>query len=263
VSFERDIIALSAGSWTTTSFWDFTKEQVDVSARHAPVEPRPVDYGAFEKGLKLALGTWPRDEFLSNRGLLVTMVTLTPLFRSYLVFGSSKRPSALALNRVPLVIFALYVIAALALEAGMHAVTYQTVQMLFSRYRAFLALVAMADCTAGWSPSGGPGLRMTAGESADGYVRYLRACRALMSNDQTVATVLATGCESVTVGRLESLEQLAVRLANRIAVSRAANKGWSGLFDGSLAARATLSSVPESVIVRYALSHRVRHSRPS
>lgn len=111
----------------------------------------------FEHDMFEALGERPSREALMNPSLVTTMIAVTPVLRSQLLFLATRdrrAPEALVpACRIPYVLIALNALAALAIDAGMRRVTYQTVMSLFTGSRSLLAILACADQSMRWRPS--------------------------------------------------------------------------------------------------------------
>ena len=176
---------------------------------------------SFCEHLRAALGSWPSSVHDTHPGIIRTMVAATPILRSYIVFqGAQARRGSwqLPFERVPYLLLALQKILALAHEAGMPNVTYQTVMCLFAGYRAFLDLAGIMDCPMVWSPTARIGLARDAKEHSDAYARYVRTAKALLRNSppRSLGRVLGASCGQETVGRLALLEAVSQRLAGRL-----------------------------------------------
>jgi hypothetical protein len=187
----------------------------------------------FRRLLYEVLGSGPAEAHERHPALVRTMVASTPFLRSQIVFPSRKQDagqSRVGLERVPHVLMVLHALAALAREAGMRDVTYQTVVRLFMDHRALLTLLAHIDCTMTWKPGVLIDLPFT--RRPDFQSRYLRVARALLPGRQAPPSTLLGQvlCEHLPpdgLHRVEFLKLLAPRLSGRIVMrAGAAGAGW-------------------------------------
>jgi hypothetical protein len=141
-------------------------------------------------------------------------------------------------------------VLALAVDAGMKDLTLQSATKLFQAYKAFFALVGMADCRMEWTRSARPTLRSTKDDTVTSYLDYVRCAKALAAAG-TVRPVLgrifAAVCHGERIGRLERLERVSRKLVGRIAL----NGGGPGR-GRYLVKRWILVNAPEEVFMRWA-----------
>jgi hypothetical protein len=119
--------------------------------------------------------------------------------------------------RIPRLVLAIHKLVALAAEAGMNEISYQTVMAMAHRYAFLLRFSVWADERMTWRASRGQIYRRR-GENRDAYGRYVRAAKMLGSGDRSMvlADVLSTSCGDDALGRLDRLERLCKRLATSI-----------------------------------------------
>jgi hypothetical protein len=119
--------------------------------------------------------------------------------------------------RTPRLVLAIHKLLALAAEAGMKNITYQTVMGVARQYAFLLRFSVWADEPMRWRASRRQ-VHGRKGESREAYGRYVRAAKMLGSNDSSIllADVLSASCGEEPLGRLDRLERLCRRLATSI-----------------------------------------------
>jgi Fe-S-cluster containining protein len=144
VALERRICEMAEQQTHATRYATFAAEQLAVSRKDAADDGRQraaKDVDVFLATVHDVLREHPPagDD---DPTLLRTMVGITPAIRARIVFGYGEIPGPADLERVPYLLLALYTFAGLARQAGMGAVTYQTVMGLFDTYRPLLMVLA-------------------------------------------------------------------------------------------------------------------------
>ena len=186
----------------------------------------------FKPHLETLLGCSPARERKSSE-TEATLWAATATLRSQLQFlpiKSAKPALALPPVRIPRFILALHSLLALAAEAGMKSLTYQTVMGIAREYPVLLRFCAWSDEPMAWRASRGQITRRK-GESRDAFKRYVEAARMLGSNDSSLVLgdVLSKCCGEEPLGRLNRLERLCRRLASSIVPRSEAGKGRPSL----------------------------------
>ena len=258
VGLERNIVRLSEGRLGVANYEEFVLDQVAATAE-MDAEGRDLGDVAldsreqienFRSELRSVLGVWPSAA--AEQLIVKTMVAATPALRSRLVFPNANAPqgAGVTLARVPYLLLALQKLAALAVEAGMHDVTYQTVSKLLRSYGALLTLACFANCRMQWARSARPDLHPHDGESVDSYTRYIRAAKALVAasgSGPSLGQVLSSSAGDDTLGRLERLDCLARRFVGRLVPA-----GGSRPPSACSLRRWILAKAPESVFAKAA-----------
>jgi len=192
----------------------FSEEKNDESPKEA------VD--AFLTSFRKLLGVWPSKESESNRQLAQAMRSMTPILRSALVFtresdaGRFEKPR---LKDVPLILLAVQKIAALAIDAGMASVSYQTVMKLFRTYQHLLRLAPQARHSWQWRED--LQISLPPSGSTDQRIRIIRTAKNLLRSNQADATlslgeIVDQSIEPSDIGRLEALNTIAGQLVGKI-----------------------------------------------
>ena len=210
---------------------------------------------AFRPHLEKLLGCWPGLSHENAPELARIVRAVTPTLRSQLLFpsGTSVRLLLpLRVTRIPRLIFAIHKLVALAAEAGMATITYQTVMEIAHRYAFLLRFSVWADEPMKWRASRGQIYRRK-GENRDAYGRYVRAARMLGSRDESMvlADVLSTSCGDDALGRLDRLDRLCRRLATSIKPRNDRLGSWRPSFGGWL-----LRNASESALWKFASARR-------
>lgn len=223
ISLERQVVDLSEQYMHQSNYGDFAAAQLDATYRTLQdlqpgdvPSPQPPRDGALERFLEevcellgISRGVLARSDMVTR-----TVTAVTPAVRSQLVFrgaGAQDRnaPRALwdglELDRVPYLLAALHALAALAEQAGMRTVTYQTVFRLIHDHHALLFMLAYADCVVAWRPGLLIDLRLPNDE--DFQKPFIRLARALLPerNRKARAKLADLVCE---VNRFEGVERL-------------------------------------------------------
>ena len=154
-----------------------------------------------------------------DQALVRTMVGMTPSIRARLVFeqGAASEPGGVA--RIPFLLLALHTLATFAREAGMAAVTYQSVMGLLDAYRPLLSLLASIDRVMVWTPEATVGFATMSDKSLRS--RYLGVAKALLPSAQRRAPVplgriLSEHAVADGMDRILFLKLLARRLEGQI-----------------------------------------------
>jgi hypothetical protein len=237
ISLEREVVDLSEQYMHESNYGGFAAAQLEAtyrtlqSLRPGNVPPQPPTDSAFERFLEqscellgITRGVLGRSDMLTR-----TVTAVTPAVRSQLVFRSAgaqdrNAPPALGggfeLDRVPYLLAALHALAALAEQAGMRAVTYQTVFRLIHDHQPLLFLLAYADCVVAWRPGFLIDVRLPNEE--DFQKPFIRLARALLPerNRKARAKLADLVCEVNRfdgVERLRFLQLVAQRLVGRVA----------------------------------------------
>jgi hypothetical protein len=114
---------------------------------------------------------------------------------------------------------ALYVICRLAFEAGMTAITYQTITRLLSGYAPLLSMLSYLDCKVAWKSTAV--VPWPFDGDAEAQVAYLRIARLLLPSRQrsqaaTLGATLRAHVPMAGLSRIQFLKALAAQLAGRI-----------------------------------------------
>lgn len=244
LAVERAILAASRNLPPISSYEDFVLIQTSLKARlSARQGENNVDAEALEKfgfHLRKALGTWPSPKYESDGELLRLMIAMTPTIRSWLLFltePSGELFGQTRSDRVPFLILALHKVAALALEAGMERVTFQTISRLFQTYLPTLTLLSFADCRLMIDFS--RPIDLSTGWGKPMHDRYVDIVRALMGTSRlpptlTVGEIVNKFASGDPTGRLAMLNAIANRVVNRLSLvsdgkhshKRASARAW-------------------------------------
>lgn len=228
VALERSIVSMSEEYLSAAAYEAFVAAQCDATrdasiwnvCRTAPAVPTREETWRWLRLVCEVLGACPRPEYAEHPTLIRTMVASTPALRSLLVFRQPDRMpghSIVPLERVPYVLLALHTLAALALEAGMTAVSYQTLMGLYRDHGPLLRMLAYVDCVMTWHPAGVVELAMDGGP--DNQRRYIRIIQAIMSTAAIPRSLGRILCDNATQEQLDRsvfLRAVARRLADRL-----------------------------------------------
>jgi hypothetical protein len=169
------------------------------------------------------LGTWPSIGSLSDPLLSRLLVASTPSIRARLLFSPTSDKSGPAAFRVPLdilpeFVYLLHKVMALARDAGMGTINYQTVSRLAADHGALLAFMSYLDRRVAICRSRPIDLRPFG--SNEDYSRFLTLVRTLhrVSTDSAVVLgeVICQVLRGRRDGRVQWLSSVATRLAARL-----------------------------------------------
>jgi hypothetical protein len=230
IRLEREIVALSQAA-DVAHYGSFVAAQLQATA--AAFGPAPPEGGADLDHGSSALAYLRRacsvldvsvDEVLAPRPALTrTMVSLTPVVRHMIVFpdpsAAVSSPCRMSLDRVPYVLYGLYLVAWLAETAGMRQVTYQTVVRLFHDFKDLLVLLAYGDAVMTWQA----GIRIDLSPTGQSSFnrQYLRIARTLLRSAQSgtrlpLAAAMSAHNPFHGASRAAFLRLLTQRLTGRI-----------------------------------------------
>jgi Fe-S-cluster containining protein len=199
VSLERMITDLSETLLRGNDFISFVNAQLELTAEIFPATlerertitqstnpPKAEDILAM---IARVLGISEAEFSRRTPEVTSTMMVMTPVLRSYLVFveanpQSQRAPFAprIPLARVPHIILATYMFAQLAEATGMNTITYQTVCKLFEMYQPLLYMLAHLDARLHWRKKTILDLPMPASQAFQG--QYIRIAKALLASRQ-------------------------------------------------------------------------------
>jgi len=225
IRLERTIVALSERHLKGSSFLEFAEAQS--TATHGLLRSREPSVVGLQPWAEHycqlvadVLQLMPSKTSTSQADLLATMIGATPAVRVQLVFPL-KRGNApdLDVTRVPAYLCVLHSLAALALDAGMTRVTYQTIMRLCASHGALLRLLALADSVVVLRPDLKVDLRLLG--SSEHHMTYVRILRALVSQEQehrrsTLGEILCRELHETGFQRISLLSAIAQRLLGRI-----------------------------------------------
>jgi hypothetical protein len=176
-------------------------------------EPDPLH--ALSSAASDALGLWPSESSLGDNELYRLVVAATPSIRARLLFsastGSVGSGIRVDVQTLPEFIYLLHKLIAIARDAGMATINYQTVSRLASdhaRLLSFLSLLCLPVRIKRDRP-----VDLTGFGSSDDYRRFL-------------SLLLAVAQENQKVGRVDWLKVVATRLAGRLEVSPPPRSTW-------------------------------------
>lgn len=156
---------------------------------------------AFGRLVLRLLGITLSSAQLADSNMSRSMAISTPTLRSDVVFTAQKAQDgafvATDLDRVPYVMFGIYLLAVTAWGAGMSAITFQTLSGLARRYSALLSLLSEANRVMVLKP--GVPIPLEAADGEDFQSRYLRVTKALLPRQQqrserTLGDILEEHC---------------------------------------------------------------------
>jgi Fe-S-cluster containining protein len=227
-ALENEITALSETHLEGRDYLTFADAQLDATRRRAvpthglPLPPASVAADPYVELLCAVLGATPGREHRENVDLVRTMVAATPTLRSHIVLrlpADEKAALPMTLARLPYFLLGLHTLGALACEAGMSEITYQTVMRLFKEYQALLTMLAYLDAPMAWLPEASVPLSIEGPPSFQ--TKYLDIARALVPKAQRrlrrpLGEILAESVEPGNVSRVTFLSRLAGPLMARI-----------------------------------------------
>lgn len=209
--------------------------------------PEAVRYSIekHEHCLFQVLGVKATPEAMSNESLTTAMIAITPVIRAELLFltkgnGHPLQP-LVPLSRIPYLLLTLNAFGALAIDAGMRSISYQTLTALFIKSQALLAMLACVDLHVRWQPSSMAVWPLK--HDSEFEAGYLRVIRPLMrdASTATLGELLAENAPTDVLKRTLFLGHVARALFGRVssAPERSFKDRWR----------------PRAVLQRAALQH--------
>lgn len=222
---EQSIAVIARNHSDIGAYEDFAITQrsleVEKRGRTDPATGGDAEFAKFGAHLRSALGGWPSSQAERDAELLRLMIAMTPTLRSWLLFpveGGGDYLAKIRSERIPHLLLALHKLTALSCEAGMEAVTYQTISRLFHTYLPALTLLCFADCRMTMDFSKPVDLSTACG--APMHARFADAIRAFTDTTRpqklTVGEILAGIAPDGATGRLSFLNAVANRLLPRL-----------------------------------------------
>lgn len=227
---EQVIRDLSESFLAARTYREFAAAQVALSRRAAGggTADALLAVERFEEELTTLLGIQPTSAALSNRALVLTMAACTPIVRSHLSFVNAQHSNQYAdipADRLPHFLVAINTLAALAVDAGMQEVTYQTIMSLFGRHRALLTVLAYCDLEMRWR--NGTRIPWPLKHDREFEPGYLGVVRGLLprraASGKSIGALLASHAPAPGPQRVVFLKQTSKHLAGGIATVDRAN----------------------------------------
>ena len=144
IAFERRMCELADAQLDATRYSTFAAAQLAASGQATDAVDR------FLEMLDEVLGERRPDGDDRDATLARTMVGMTPAIRARILFAYGEIPGRADIERVPYLLLVLHTFAALARQAGMAEVTFQTVMGLFDTFRPLLLMLADVDRVMVW-----------------------------------------------------------------------------------------------------------------
>lgn len=221
VRFERQIVDLSEAYLDDADYLAFAIAQVELTDGvwgkddRRSARQRLAEYTSLVDEI---LGGPPTRASSNDQALERTLIALTPFVRSMLVFPGDDDKTPVALDRVPYVLVALRTIALHARDAGMPAITFQSLMHLLQPNKPLLAMLAQTDREMRWRPEANVELPLR--DARPYRCAYLRIVRALLPASQnrspmTLGQILRHNLQSDGIERAMTLKALARQLAGR------------------------------------------------
>jgi hypothetical protein len=234
---EREIVRSSVRSLLNPDYIDFAAEQLSATQQvfGGPTPDRArarQDLLRYRAMLFRVLGLSEGVTSIDSETLARVMVATTPYLRSILAFPAERSGAFvnhLTLECIPRLMVALHTMMALALDAGMTEITFQSVSAVFGRDRRLLGLLALLDRGVSWHSDIAAPLEFP-GDS-ETRARYLRILRRLVrggraADGAALGEILCEHLPDEGLDRVVFLRNLADRVANRLAgVTQARRQG--------------------------------------
>ena len=228
IALERQIVELAERDLHATRYATHGAAQIAVSRRcagsgEAPDVAQARAAGDVDRFLDLVhevLGESRRAGDDRDPALVQTMVGMTPAMRARIVFGQGEIPDPADIERLPYLLLVLHTLAALARQAGMAQVTYQTVMGLFDTYRSLVALLADVDRVMAWTADAT--LDFALSGNRPWQRRYIDVAKALLPAAQRakrapLGRILCEHADSSGLDRIVFLKMLARHVHGRLA----------------------------------------------
>lgn len=153
MALERELLASEPLDFPASAGFDeFVDRQLSITAKHFPSETTPLGVPGSKRILQTALSAWPSEAARSNAELIRVLEAAAPSIRAKLVFLTDPIGKIhVPLGRVPYALLALHTIAALAVDAGMSHITYQTLTKMLVTYEPLILLLAVGDVPHSWT----------------------------------------------------------------------------------------------------------------
>jgi hypothetical protein len=242
----------------------------DVSARNDEIDRVCAELEAFRNLVCRVLAAEPEAQHRRNPDIVKILVAATPVLRAELVLAPPSRLASgfrpVDRERIPRLLVVLHLLTALAREAGMIDIQYQSVLRIFLDCRPLLEMLAYSDCQVVWAPTAQ--IDWPTEGDREWQARYLTIVKALLPGARGVkkATLgqVLDGCAGAPgVERMLFLRDVATRLFGRIApVREFAGLRGRRLFQRSLQ-RWGLRAFGRDVLLTLAESRAGRRSRPN
>jgi hypothetical protein len=205
-----------------SSFVQAQADAFNVLAPRSSPDRTTWDVQSYSSQLRSVLGAWPSDSADGSRQLAEVIVAAAPSLRIRAAVAGSRSTHMVPpidQSRLPLLLLALHKILALAIDAGMKVVTYQTVMRIFVSYQPLLCLLANLDQVLAWHPHAA--MQIGRQPVNDSLRDYLRVARLLLPGEQRrhrrVLSEVLAGCVSGgTTARLHRLNSLAGKLSGLV-----------------------------------------------
>lgn len=225
---ERQMLHLVNDYARARRYREFFAAQVRVQGGPPP-EP-----GSEERVLELIcalLGTTTEVGDPDDPDLARVTIALTPYLRARVVFLPANHSEVrfyASSDRAPHIALATHILAALALDAGLGAVTYQGIVKLIEDFGSLLLLLAHVDCQVHWGPSVMLDLPMPQHPAFE--MAFLRVARDLLPSRQRrspriLAEVVNAAMDAIDSDeRVAFLKAVADRLAGRVVPVRSQDR---------------------------------------
>lgn len=153
IHLERQVLALDVSS-PLEDFSAHASRQLDLTRNASPVETQTGgDLTRFTETLCHVLQLDQLPEAFGRQGVAGLSVAVAPILRSHIIFGHGRFPAESSLGRIPHQLLILHMITSLAVEAGMEAVSYQTIMRLFSENRHLMHVLSLLNRPLAWKPN--------------------------------------------------------------------------------------------------------------
>jgi hypothetical protein len=179
---DRALLLVSHARESGSTFFEFVVSHA--RSRTSSDEEARMICERFRGSLKSILGLWPTEASYSDKGLSEHMLALTPLLRWELLMPRADgRPLCASRERVPFVLAVLHVFVALAMDAGLKTVTYQTVMSVFRTQRQLIMLLGLADAKVLLRPDATVNLHWVGGREL--HRAYIRCVKRIIRQRRT------------------------------------------------------------------------------
>lgn len=232
IYLERRIVGLSEKCVTSGNYEQFVLDQLvahrdaGLSDRQHVPQPTPEELTSFVHSLHEILGVPLRGECVNEFRMVRTLAACTPTLRSMNIFyrrsRSGKVVPRVAPHRLPYLLLALRSLLALAAEAGMADITYQTIMRVMQMHAPLLCLLAHADCAVAWArDSHLPFALAKRRSTSELQAVYVRIAKDLLYSAQrhfpkSLSEVLCTHLPQSTADRWHMLRALSTTTAGQI-----------------------------------------------
>jgi len=238
VALERRIVALCEEQLHAPRYLENAAEQLALTrlAAGAADSPEAVrerarrELDAFLAQLYAVLDEPPRAD-VDDPAVARSLIAMTPSVRAQLLFVQGVAAAPGELERVPYFLLALHALVGFARDAGMPAISCQTVKEVYDAYTPLLRLLVNVDRVVAWLAGADADLAVTGNAALQ--ASYLAVAKALLPSVQRrsptkLGDVLRRHAAGDGLDRIVLLKLLARRMDGRLVpLDRAEeNSGW-------------------------------------